>query len=120
MSQVVINLLLNAVEAAKQNHIERTNGASVRVEIGSANSHAAEIVISDSGAGPADSVAASLFEPFVTNKPEGAGLGLAVAKEIVTAHGGSIDWSRANGFTRFRVLLPLKLNGKKSGTNSDR
>ena len=76
LSQVVLNLLLNAVEAAQQNGIAAA-GAAARVRARSARrrTHAAEIVISDSGAGPAESVAESLFEPFVTDKAEGAGLG---------------------------------------------
>ena len=52
-------------------------------------------------------VAGSLFEPFVSDKPEGAGLGLAVAREVIAAHGGSIEWKREDEMTRFRVELPL-------------
>ncbi len=107
LSQVVLNLLLNAVQAAQENGLQRKEQRRVCIEVGATADHAAEIVVSDSGAGPADSVAGSLFEPFVTDKAEGAGLGLAVAREVVGAHGGSIEWKRENGMTRFRVGLPL-------------
>jgi nitrogen-specific signal transduction histidine kinase len=60
----------------------------------------------DSGPGPAPEIAGRLFEPFVTGKPEGVGLGLAVARQVVEAHGGRIGWERRDGRTCFRVELP--------------
>jgi signal transduction histidine kinase len=119
LSQVVLNLLLNAIQAAHQNGIDLHVQQRVCVKVGAAGEHAAEIVVSDSGAGPADSVADALFEPFVTDKTEGAGLGLAVAKEVIAAHGGTIAWNRENGMTRFRVGLPLKENGCAIVQNSN-
>jgi two-component system, NtrC family, nitrogen regulation sensor histidine kinase GlnL len=47
-----------------------------------------------------------MFEPFVSSKAEGAGLGLAVARQVVEAHGGRIMWTRTSGVTQFRVRLP--------------
>jgi signal transduction histidine kinase len=119
LSQVVLNLLLNAVQAAQKNGLQRPQQRRVSVEVCPTADHAAEIVISDSGAGPSDSVASSLFEPFVSDKPEGAGLDLAVAKDVITAHGGTVDWKRENGMTRFRVGLPLTENRCESVQNSN-
>jgi signal transduction histidine kinase len=62
--------------------------------------------VSDSGPGPSAEVAAKLFEPFVTGKPEGVGLGLAVSRQVAEAHGGRITWRREDGVTRFRIELP--------------
>jgi nitrogen-specific signal transduction histidine kinase len=53
-------------------------------------------------------VADRLFEPFITAKPDGVGLGLAVARQVVHAHGGTINWSRCNQRTCFCVTLPLE------------
>lgn len=117
LSQVVLNLLLNAVQAAQENGLHHPEQRIVCVEL-SPRDDGAEIVISDSGAGPAEAVADSLFEPFVSDKTEGAGLGLAVVKDVVTGHGGTIRWNRENGMTRFRVGLPLANNRCGSVQNS--
>jgi len=65
------------------------------------------IEVSDSGPGPPAEIAAKLFEPFVTGKPEGIGLGLAIAKQAAEAHGGRLSWERREGKTVFRIELPL-------------
>jgi signal transduction histidine kinase len=112
IQQVVLNLLLNAVDAAQQNGLKQHGPRRVCVELGRGSANSAQIVISDSGAGPGEAVAASLFEPFVTDKPQGAGLGLAVARDVIASHGGSIGWKRHNGMTQFFVELPLMMNGE--------
>ena len=60
------------------------------------------IEVIDTGPGPPPEIAIKLFEPFVTGKPEGIGLGLAVAKQAADAHGGRIEWERRDGRTVFR------------------
>ncbi len=99
LRQVLFNLISNAIDAAGPNgrvaiHIRRA-----------VDTMTLEVV--DSGPGIPDDVAAKLFEPFVTGKPEGVGLGLAVARQIVDAHGGRLTWSRGADETCFRVELPL-------------
>jgi signal transduction histidine kinase len=103
LSQMFLNLLTNAIEAAGPGGmvevvLERTPNrpTAIRIEV------------RDSGPGPAPEVAARLFEPFVTGKPEGVGLGLAVARQVAEAHGGSIQWRRENHRTCFAVELPIQ------------
>jgi signal transduction histidine kinase len=63
------------------------------------------VEVTDSGSGPPAELSPRLFEPFVTGKPEGVGLGLAVSRQVAEAHGGRIDWSRQQGHTCFRIEL---------------
>jgi nitrogen-specific signal transduction histidine kinase len=60
----------------------------------------------DSGPGLDAAVAGRLFQPFVTGKPDGVGLGLFVARQAAEAHGGHLTWRRDGGRTCFRVELP--------------
>lgn len=100
IGQLLVNVLTNAIEAA---------GPGGRVEVRLFEESGRGIVeVIDSGAGPAPEVAARLFEPFVTGKPEGVGLGLAVARQVAEAHGGALGWRRAAEGTCFRVELPLE------------
>ncbi|WP_172992079.1 sensor histidine kinase [Lacipirellula parvula] len=109
LGQVVLNLLINAIEAVQQNGdgVPRTIDISLQQTV----REEAELSVLDSGPGPKNSVNPGLFDPFVTSKAEGVGLGLAVARQIVEAHGGSIEWSRTGEITTFRVVIPLFRKG---------
>jgi signal transduction histidine kinase len=114
LAQIVLNLLGNAVEAAGSGGWvevfvnDETAGGSVLGVVNANPPPAARVVLEvrDSGLGPAPEVAERIFEPFVTGKAEGVGLGLAVARQVAEAHGGEITWGRAAGYTYFRVELP--------------
>jgi len=97
LRQLLLNLVLNAVEAAGP-------GGWVRVETPAPTS-TITLRVSDSGPGVAPEVAERLFEPFVTGRPEGIGLGLAVVRQIVDAHGGTIRLLPERP-TTFEVSLP--------------
>jgi signal transduction histidine kinase len=104
IGQVILNLLLNGIEAVQ--HSSRFVERRVEIEVTSSDDHA-ELCISDTGDGPSNASSDSIFEPFVTSKPEGVGLGLTMARQVVEAHDGEISWQRRHGRTEFRVALPL-------------
>lgn len=102
LGQIALNLILNAIEAAAQQPADRR--VNIKVEQGEDDS--VGLIVRDTGPGPPEAAATAIFEPFVTTKAEGAGLGLAVVKHIVEAHHGSIAWTRTGGVTQFSVVLP--------------
>lgn len=112
LGQVLVNVLSNAIEAAG-------SGGSVEVCLRIAHAEKSALVeVYDTGAGPAAEVASRLFEPFVTGKREGVGLGLAVARRIVEAHAGRIDWRRDANRTCFRIELPFEPDSSLSARSS--
>ncbi|MFV1965094.1 MAG: ATP-binding protein [Pirellulaceae bacterium] len=110
LEHVVLNLLLNAIEAAERvSGLPAETGAIVCVEVSRVETDRLRLTVEDTGAGPAADIAAKLFEPFVTDKSHGTGLGLSLAKDITEAHHGSICWERRQDRTVFTVELPLIL-----------
>jgi len=110
LEQLLLNLLLNAIEAASRcdgASLPRFGQARVTIHLDEYDQERILLEIADSGDGPSNSVQAELFEPFVTEKPDGTGLGLSVAREIAEQHGGEIHWRRRDDMTCFTVDLPI-------------
>lgn len=103
LQQVVLNLLLNAIEAVASQPRDRRQ---IRITtVGTDRS--IELLVSDTGAGVAAEIVPRLFDPFMTTKRDGTGLGLAIVRAIVEAHGGRVTaFTPAEGGAAFRVSLP--------------
>jgi two-component system sensor histidine kinase HydH len=99
IQQVLLNLLLNALDALPR-------GGTIQVAV-RRQPAAVEVQVQDSGPGIAPQILARLFEPFVTSKENGLGLGLSICRRLVEAHGGTIRGANApTGGAVFTVALP--------------
>ena len=95
---VLRNLLANSVDA-----VHATPNGRIEVRVAPEDARRARIVVADNGPGVAAERRESVFEPLVSGKPTGMGLGLAVSRAIAEAHGGSLE-ARAGG--EFHLVLP--------------
>ena len=104
IQQVLVNLIRNAFEAtADQNQREVTLANRVL------DDGMIEIAVTDNGSGIAGDIADRLFEPFVSNKHDGMGLGLSISRSIIEAHGGQLRAEpNPGGGTIFRFTLPSR------------
>lgn len=113
--QVFLNLVKNAAEAvgdAPDGEIQMTTAfrPGVRLSVPGNKARVSlplEFCIKDNGPGVSDDLMPHLFDPFVTTKPSGSGLGLALVAKIVGDHGGIIECESQPRRTTFRVLMPI-------------
>jgi signal transduction histidine kinase len=114
LQRAVYNLLLNACQAARRSSSPPAIGVTLQQELDPTGNAVAAIRIRDNGEGVREEIALRLFEPFVSaGKESGIGLGLALVKRIVEAHGGTAGMRRiedsAKGWqTEFFLLLPAE------------
>ena len=116
--QIFLNLIKNAAEAVGDNAPEREGqitfstsfrpgfrltlpGTKERVLL------PLEITIEDNGPGVREDILPHLFDPFVTSKTKGSGLGLALVAKMISDHGGTIECDSSGTGTSFRILLPM-------------
>jgi nitrogen-specific signal transduction histidine kinase len=74
-----------------------------------------QLAVWDTGPGPGGDVGDAIFEPLVSQKADGVGLGLSVAREVVDHHGGRIRWFRRDQQTCFEIDLPRLQPGDPHG-----
>jgi nitrogen fixation/metabolism regulation signal transduction histidine kinase len=103
--RVLSNLVANGAQAALAEH--GAAGARVRVST-SVSKTSCAIDVEDNGAGIAGHMRQTIFDPYVTTKKDGTGLGLTIVKKVVIDHGGQIEVDGSSlGGARFRIRLPL-------------
>jgi two-component system sensor kinase FixL len=101
IQQVILNLIRNAIDA-----MEESPRRELRIEARPSGGEMIEVSVADTGPGISEEVIGQLFQPFVTTKATGMGIGLSISRTIVESHGGSL-WAEPNpgGGALFRFTL---------------
>ena len=117
LEQVLINLIANACDASAKLNAPRVTVRTrfvsglvfSAIRLGKATRLPIEITVTDAGAGIEEGIRDHVFEPFVSSKPQGQGLGLALVRKLVRDMGGRIGHERdeRKGLTHFRINLPV-------------
>jgi two-component system sensor kinase FixL len=104
IQQVLLNLIRNGIDAMQA---QEPRKRALLIRTGLNEEGWSEVSVADTGPGIAPEVLERLFQPFMTTKPQGMGVGLSISRSIIEAHGGRI-WAEANpgGGALFRFTLP--------------
>jgi len=108
LTQALLNLVINAIQAVENKG---------RIEVASAHEEGRLVVsVCDSGPGIPPEKLAAIFDPYFTTKPEGNGLGLWIAQQIINAHGGTLEAANGPaGGACFTLRLPAKRSSAAAG-----
>jgi len=105
LQQVLLNLTRNAIDAMSDN---KGRPKILSIETGESTAGRVEIRVSDRGPGVSSNLEKAIFNPFFTTKQQGLGVGLAISRSIVEAHGGHLVYEeREGGGSTFVVTLPI-------------
>jgi two-component system sensor kinase FixL len=109
IQQVVLNLIRNAIDS-----MEGSPRRDMHVSVAASGERHAEVAVADTGLGISPGILDQLFQPFVTSKPGGMGVGLSISRTIVESHGGRI-WAESNedGGATFRFTLERAETGER-------
>jgi len=123
--QVFLNLVKNATEAIGEDPdgeivLSTAFRPGIRLSVPGTSDRVSlplEFCVRDSGPGVPDDILPHLFDPFITTKTNGSGLGLALVAKIIGDHGGVIECDTGSGGTTFRILMPafIEVRGPQSG-----
>jgi signal transduction histidine kinase len=102
IQQVIVNLIRNAFEAMSDQHLREITLTTTALD-----NDTVEVAVADTGPGIPHEIAGRLFEPFVSSKHDGMGLGLSISRSIIEAHDGRLTAEpNPGGGTIFRFTLP--------------
>jgi two-component system sensor kinase FixL len=112
VQQVLLNLIRNGIDAMQESGARRK---ALTITSAVTDQGWSQVSVADTGPGIAPEVLERLFQPFMTTKPQGMGVGLSISRSIIEAHGGRI-WAEANpgGGALFRFTLPPADNNKET------
>jgi two-component system nitrogen regulation sensor histidine kinase GlnL len=116
--QALLNVARNALQAigAKGRIVLRTRALSNFVIGGQQHRMVDSIEIEDNGPGIPEELQENIFFPLVTSKPDGTGIGLTIAQDLISGNGGLIEFDSRPGLTVFRIRFPAVLPGRVGGS----
>ena len=102
IQQVLINLMRNAMEAMRDSPVKQ-----LAVTVHRHDESRLRVEVSDTGSGIPPEIEPQLFQPFVTSKPGGMGIGLSISRRIIEAHGGELSVASSPQGATFAFTLPV-------------